>query len=84
MVRYRVPLSTNKWARYIDKEIIIKPLLLKKPWSVLPNKLTPFNFEIHYKEKNYLKVKTAVFKYITPPIVKFGISVCQYAQYINI
>ena len=36
----------------------------------LPNKLTPFNSEIHYKEENYLKVKTAVFKYITPPIVK--------------
>ena len=36
----------------------------------LPNKLTPFNFKIHYKEENYLKVKTAVFKYITPFIVK--------------
>ena len=42
----------------------------------LPNKLTPFNFKIHYKEENYLKVKTVVFKYITPPIVKFGILVC--------
>ena len=36
----------------------------------LPNRLTPFDFKIHYKEENYLKVKTAVFKYITPPIVK--------------
>ena len=36
----------------------------------LPNRLTPFNFKIHYKKENYLKVKTAVFKYITPPIVK--------------
>ena len=36
----------------------------------LPNRLTPFNSEIYYKEENYLKVKTAVFKYITPPIVK--------------
>ena len=41
----------------------------------LPNKLTPFNSKIYYKEENYLKVKTAVFKYITPPIVKFGTSV---------
>ena len=41
----------------------------------LSNKLTPFNFKIYYKEKNYLKVRTAVFKYITSPIVKFGISV---------
>ena len=44
----------------------------------LPNKLTFFNFKIYYKEKNYLKVKTAVFKYITPFIVKFGILVCWY------
>ena len=36
----------------------------------LPNKLTPFNSKIYYKEENYLKVKTTVFKYITPPIVK--------------
>ena len=36
----------------------------------LPNRLTPFNFKIYYKEENYLKVKTIVFKYITPPIVK--------------
>ena len=36
----------------------------------LPNRLTPFNFEIYYKEENYLKVRTVVFKYITPPIVK--------------
>ena len=36
----------------------------------LPNRLTPFNSKIYYKEENYLKVKTAVFKYITPPIVK--------------
>ena len=42
----------------------------------MPNKLTPLYSEIHYKEENYLKVKTAVFKYITPPIVK--------VQYISI
>ena len=41
-----------------------------KAIEYLPNRLTPFNFEIHYKEKNYLKVKTVVFKYTTPPIVK--------------
>ena len=33
----------------------------------MPNRLTPLYSEIYYKEKNYLKVKTAVFKYITPP-----------------
>ena len=36
----------------------------------LPNKLTPFNFKIYYKEKNYLKVRTTAFKYTTPFIVK--------------
>ena len=32
----------------------------------IPNKLTSLYFEIYYKEENYLKVRTAVFKYITP------------------
>ena len=36
----------------------------------LPNRLTPFNFKIYYKEENYLKVRTAAFKYITSSIVK--------------
>ena len=69
-VRYRVPLSTSKWARYIDKETIVKPLHLCKAVKYLPNRLTPFNSEIYYKEENYLKVITAVFKYTTPSIVK--------------
>ena len=33
----------------------------------MPNRLTPLYSKIYYKEENYLKVKTAVFKYITPP-----------------
>ena len=36
----------------------------------MPNRLTLLYSKIYYKEKNYLKVKTVVFKYITPPIVK--------------
>ena len=36
----------------------------------MPNRLTPYNSEIYYKKENNLKVKTAVFKYITPLIVK--------------
>ena len=40
------------------------------------NKLTLLYSKIYYKEENYLKVKTVVFKYITPPIVK--------VKYINI
>ena len=36
----------------------------------MPNKLTPLYSKIYYKEENYLKVKTTVFKYITPPYSK--------------
>ena len=36
----------------------------------MPNRLTSLYFKIYYKEENYLKVKTAVFKYITPPYSK--------------
>ena len=45
----------------------------------LPNKLTLLYSKIYYKEENYLKVKTVVFKYITPPYSK-GLSmlVCWY------
>ena len=69
-MRYRVPLSTNNWARYINRETIVKPLLFLKAVEYLPNRLTPFNSEIYYKKENYLKVRTVVFKYITPFIVK--------------
>ena len=41
-----------------------------KAVEYLPNKLIFFNSEIHYKEKNYLKVRTTFFKYITPPYSK--------------
>ena len=36
----------------------------------LLNRLTLLYSKIYYKEENYLKVRTMVFKYITPPIVK--------------
>ena len=32
----------------------------------MPNRLTPLYSKIYYKKENYLKVITAVFKYITP------------------
>ena len=72
-MRYRVPLSTNKWAKYIDKKTIIKPLLLIKAIEYLPNRLTPFNSKIYYKKENYLEVKTVLFKYITPPHSKSSV-----------
>ena len=43
----------------------------------MPNRLTPLYSKIHYKKENYLKVKTAVFKYITPPHSK-GLSILVY------
>ena len=36
-------------------------------YRVLPNRLTSVYSKNYYKEENYLKVKTVVFKYITPP-----------------
>ena len=36
----------------------------------MPNRLTLLYSKIYYKKENYLKVKTAVFKYITPPYSK--------------
>ena len=53
----------------------------------MPNRLTLLYSEIYYKEKNYLKVKTVVFKYITPPIVKVeyvGMLVHSVYKYISI
>ena len=50
----------------------------------MPNRLTLLYSKIYYKEENYLKVKTAVFKYITPLHNKgwvCGASVHQYIEY---
>ena len=45
----------------------------------MPNRLTLLYFKIYYKKENYLKVKTVVFKYITPPYSKSWVR-----RYINI
>ena len=48
----------------------------------MPNRLTLLYSKIYYKEENYLKVKTVVFKYITPFIVKVEyISILVYLVY---
>ena len=49
----------------------------------LPNRLTLLYSEIYYKEENYLKVKTAVFKYITPPYSKDWVRSASVYQYIG-
>ena len=41
-VRYRVPLSTSKWAKYIDKETIVKPLSLYKSYRVFTQQINFF------------------------------------------
>ena len=72
-VKYRVLLIPCNWARYINRinrqdltEVNYCDYLIK----YLPNRLISLYFKIYYKEENYLKARTAVFKYITSPIVK--------------
>ena len=63
--------TLNDWARYVDR--INRQDWTWSLWSLIecvPNRLTLLYSKIYYKEENYLKVKTAVFKYITPFIVK--------------
>ena len=48
----------------------------------IPNRLTPLYSKIYYKEENYLKVRTVVFKYITPPYSKGWVCWCLIYQYI--
>ena len=69
MVKYLVPTSTNNWARYVDriKSQVRTGVNQYRLLRVLPNRLTPVYSKNHYKEENYLKVKTVVFKYITLP-----------------
>ena len=43
----------------------------------MPNRLTLLYSKIHYKEENYLKVKTKLFIYPSPPYSKgLGILEC--------
>ena len=68
-VRYLVPTSTGNWARYVDRirSQVRTGVNQYRSLKVLPNRLTPVYSKNYYKEENYLKVKTVVFKYITPP-----------------
>ena len=43
----------------------------------MPNRLTLLYSKIYCQKKNYLKVKTVVFEYITPPYSK-GLSILVY------
>ena len=43
----------------------------------MPNRLTPLYFKIYYKEENYLKVKTKLLIYPSPPYSK-GLGIWEY------
>ena len=47
----------------------------------MPNRLTPVYSENYYEEENYLKVKTVIFKYITPSYSNG--SVCWYIMLVE-
>ena len=68
-MRYLVPISTSNWARYVDRIRLQVQTGVNQYRSlrVLPNRLTSIYSKNYYEEENYLKVKTVVFKYITPP-----------------
>ena len=68
-MRYLVPTSTGNWARCVDRirSQVRTGVDQHRSLGVLPNRLTPVYSENHYEEENYLKVRTVVFKYTTPP-----------------
>jgi hypothetical protein len=59
MVKYLVPISTGKWARYIGKIKLQVLGLIKYIITVeyLLNRLTPLYSKNHYEEENYLTVE---------------------------
>ena len=67
-MRYLVPISTGNWAKCVDRmrSQVQTRVDQYRSLGVLPNRLTPVYSENYYKEENYLKVKTVIFKYITP------------------
>ena len=69
-VKYRVPLWTDKWAQYVNKDVESQAFFTEKALEYLPNRLTPLYSEIYYEEENYLKVKTEFFIYSSPPYSK--------------
>ena len=69
-MKYRVLLWTGKWAGYVDRDIENQASFTVKALECLPNRLTPIYSEIHYKEENYLKEKTKLFIYPSPPYSK--------------
>ena len=77
IVKYKVLLWTGKWARYVNRDIKNQASFTKKTVKYLPNRLTPLYSKIYYKEENYLKVKTKLLIYPSPPYSKgLGMGEC--------
>ena len=76
-MKYSILLETGNWARYIDRDIESQASFTEKALECLPNKLSPLYSEIHYKEENYLKVRTKFFIYPSPPYSK-GLGTWEY------
>ena len=66
-MKYRVLLGTGNWAKYVNRDVESQASFTKKALKCLPNKLTPLYSKIHYEEENYLKVKTELLIYPSPP-----------------
>ena len=72
IVRYLVPTNTGNWARYVDRirSQVQTRVNQYRLLRVLPNRLTPIYSKNYYKEENYLKVKTKLLIYPSPPYSK--------------
>ena len=66
-VKYRVLLGTSKWAQYVNKDIKSQASFTIKAVEYSLNRLTLLYSKIHYKEENYLKVRTVLLIYPSPP-----------------
>ena len=69
-MKYKVLLWTSNWAGYVDRDIKSQAFFTKKALEYLPNRLTPLYSKIHYEEENYLKVRTKLLIYPSPPYSK--------------
>ena len=76
-VKYRVLPWTGKWAEYVNRDVESQASFTVKALKCLPNKLTPLYSKIYYEEENYLKVKTELLIYPSPPHSK-GLSILVY------
>ena len=84
IVKYRVLLWTGNWARYVDKDIKSQASFTEKFLKYLLNRLTLLYSKIYYEEENYLKVRTKLLIYSSPPHSKgWYVRYMRYMKYIR-